>query len=741
VTPTRRPPRRSLGRRATATLLLLAAALGCHRAPPPNVLLVTFDTTRWDHLGFAGDPEARTPTLDALAARGLVFDHAYASVALTLPSHTTIMTGLEPLAHGVHNNGRFVVPAGVETLAERLGAAGWDTAAFVSAFVLAARFGLDQGFGVYDDETHRPTGTLDLSVPERRGAETTDAALGWLAGRPTATPFFLWVHYYDPHLPRTVEPPFDAMGNPYDAEIAYADAQLGRLLAGVAEHAGARETLIVFTADHGEGLAEHGERTHGILAYDSTLHVPLVLAGPGVPHGARRDAFARHVDIVPTVLAAVGLGAPAGLPGRDLLRESPAADDAVGFFESRGPEVDLGWAPLDGVRTARWKYTARPEPRELYDVRADPGELRNRIDDAPEARAAMEALYAKLQRETPRAEATAGQLDLDERERLAALGYVEAPQARAPGEEPDPRRFASIRDTVDDARELASMGDYDRAIEALETLAQGPTVRTLVLRTLAMVYVERGRYDDAVAAYREYLQVTGAEEAHVGLARTLVQAGRPAEALAALDAVAAPSRGTQLVRAHALARLGRHAEARATIDAAFADRPGSTERLRKRAALAIDSAPLADGEAELRALLAAAPDDAILRSWLGYYLAVWGRPGQADEAYALLAAAAAAAPRDAEVQANLGWGAWKLGRVAEARAPLETALALEPGSALDRFRLALVLERSGERARAATLVRSALAQQPAASWAEAANALLRRLEPTAPGTQTRRSAG
>lgn len=703
--------------------------VGCSTPAPPNVVLVTFDTTRADRFGCTGDPEARTPTVDALAARGLVFSRAYASVALTLPSHTTIMTGLEPSAHGVHDNGRFRVPEGLDTLAERLHAAGFDTAAFVSAFVLEARYRLGQGFDVYDDRTRPSSSPLDFAVPMRPGAETTDAALAWLRTRSPEMPFFLWVHYYDSHLPRHVDPPYDAMPDRYAATISYADAQLGRLLAAVDGAAGERGTLVVFTADHGEGLGEHGERTHGILAYDSTLHVPLVLAGPGIPAGVRSSVLARHVDVAPTILAHLGLGDVPDSTGRDLVaaaRAGDATDDVSGYFEARGAHFELGWAAIEGVRTSRWKYTAAPEPRELFDVQRDPRETTNLVAREPAAVADLEARRAAFATRHPAAARPAGGVTPEEQERLAALGYIAAPQAHEPGTEPDPRRFATIRDWVDDARGMADAGEYDRAIDALEALAQSPTVRGLVLRTLAPVYAERGRVDDAIVAYRDYIALTGATEASLGLARTLLAAGKPYEALATLDATP-ESPAVQVLRAHVLARLGRPAEARAAVDAAFGTQ-AERGRLHKRALLVIDAAPVGDGEAELRALLAAAPDDPVLQSWLGYYLALWGRPEQRDEALGLLQAAARSEPDDADVQANLGWGAARRDDDATSRTALEAALALDPRRALERFRLAIVLARNAERARATELVRDALRFRPAASWAAPARALLADLE-------------
>ena len=421
---------------------------------------------------------------------------------------------------------------------------------------------------------------------------------------------------------------------------------------------------------------------------------------------------------------------PRELPGRSLVAASRAGGDdgAIGYFESRGPLLELGWAAIEGVRTARWKYTVTPEPHELYDVLDDAAEGQNRFGDEPAVVADLEARRARLlARAAPVAPAAIEPLPLDEQERLAALGYVEVPSAPTPGTAPDPRRLAGIRDMIDEARGLASAGGYARAIEMLETLRQSAAVRAFVLRTLAPIYAEQGRIDDSVAAYRDYIALTGASEAWLGLARVQLRAGRPNDALASLQHLDARAVSTQTLRAHALANLGRHAEARSVLDAAFAGREHSPGHLHQRAALVIEVAPVPDGEAELRGLFATAPDDPVLGSWLGYYLAVWGRPEQRDEAHALLAAAATTRPDDPDLQANLGWGAAKLGLDMEAAAALEAALALDGQRALERFRLAVVLGRTGQPERAATLVRSALALRPGASWADNARVLLRQL--------------
>ena len=707
---------------ASVRWLLFAALCTSCSKPPPNVVIVTFDTARYDRFGFAGDASALTPHVDALAARGVSFDRAYSSVPLTLPAHTTMLTGLEPFEHGVHNNGHFQVPDSIPTLAELLRTAGFDTAAFVSAAVLEAQHKLARGFDVYDDETNKRRGTLDTSVPKRRGDETTGAAIRWLDGRSgSSRPFFLWIHYFDPHRPYQLPPEYEARSDRYAASISFADAELGRLLERVAAVEGERGTLVLFTSDHGESLGEHGESTHGLVAYDSTLRVPLIVSGPGAPRGVRSAALTGHADMMPTILAAAGVRAPKPLSGRSLFdaarEDASAADSLVRYFECEAAHFEFGWAPLAGVRTARWKYTATPEPPELYDVLADPHELHDVVDQEPEVRARMEEQWAEIRarREAETPDARLLGVSLETMERLAALGYVQAPQTFAPGEAPDPRKFVATQDWMDRARDLARAGKFGPAIEQLEALRQSASIRVLVLRTLAPMYAEAGRLEDSIQTFREYIDLAQTEESRLGLARVLIAADRSAEALALLDALEQRDAASVVtLRAVALADLGRRDEARALID----EKLTGTERQRLRAVVVIEGAPLEGGEAELRALATEAPEDPRLKSWLGYYIAVWGRPDQAEEALALLRAAARAHPHDAEFHANLGWAAYRLGRNDEAIAELAIALRIDGTRQRERFRLAFALARHGDRERAIGFLKEAIAARPGAAWAK-----------------------
>src|SRR5438445_6224684 len=306
----------------TVVAVLAAAGLGAWwrsvRTPPrPNLLLVTIDTLRADHVGVYGDTRARTPTLDGLAARGVRFEHVQTPVPMTGPSHATILTGLYPPVHGVRDNIVFSLDARHRTLATLLRAQGYRTAAFVGAYPVAAAFGFRQGFDTFSEDFK------ESDVPgagaQRRANEVVDDALGWLE-RPGAGPFFVWIHLYDPHAPYDPPEPYrtDFAGRPYDGEIAFADAQLGRVFEWLRASGHERDTVVAALSDHGESLGEHGEMTHAVLLYEATLRVPMLLAGPGIPSGRVVPARVGTVDLAPTLMRLVGLTPPPEMTGRDL---------------------------------------------------------------------------------------------------------------------------------------------------------------------------------------------------------------------------------------------------------------------------------------------------------------------------------------------------------------------------------------------------------------------------------------
>src|SRR5437762_13162043 len=478
--------RRGVPRVVAFTCAALASVGTCCRArgpaPRPNVLLVTIDTLRADRVG-AGI----APTLDALAASGLWFAAARTAAPLTLPSHATIHTGLLPPEHGIRENGAGALAPEHATIARLLKEAGYQTAAFVGAFVLDRRFGLAQGFDAYDDQIRRDPSATDRLEAERPAGAVAERALAWLANRQSAInpqsatrnpPFFAWVHFYDPHAPYTPPPEYAARAKtPYDGEVAYADAQLGVLLDAVRRRGALDRTLVVVAGDHGEGLGDHGERTHGMLLYESTLRVPLIVVAPGRPAG-RRDDPVSLTDLAPTILRAAGVTPPDVMKGRDLLEQvrlkpdttdaarlKPDTTENIGrdsgsvrlqadlYAETEYPRV-AGWSPLQALTDGRWMAIRAGASTEVYDLQNDPREEHDAAAAPPAIAAAMasraEALHASA------TTSQAHSLSADAAERLRALGYV------AGTLQPPPASGARNPATM-----IATWNDFEAALSAL----------------------------------------------------------------------------------------------------------------------------------------------------------------------------------------------------------------------------------------------------------------------------------
>lgn len=392
----------------------------------PSFVLVTIDTLRADHVGAYGAEDVATPTLDRLAAEGALFETTVAVAPLTLPAHTSILTGLYPPRHGVRHNGIFRVSPDTPTVAQALSRAGWQTGAFVGAAVLDAEFGLDRGFDRYDDTTgaDRASGN---GYPERSAAEVTDAALAWLGG--VRGPYFLWVHYYDPHAAYTPPEPWGSrfVDRPYDGEIAYVDHQLGRLLSGLAPRLDRNDTYVMVTSDHGEGLGEHGEADHSYLVYDADLRVPWIVTGPDVAP-RRIETVVSHASVAPTVLGLARLEAPGPFDAPDLslvLRGKAAPESGWAYAESLAGRLDHGWSALYAIRGQSFHYVRAPSP-ELYDVQADPRQLANLLpaERGTAAAAVHEAgvhLAGVLAHDRPLETVALG---AERRTQIEALGYL-----------------------------------------------------------------------------------------------------------------------------------------------------------------------------------------------------------------------------------------------------------------------------------------------------------------------------
>ena len=507
------PPRAGV---ATCVLLALAVMSACGGRAHPNVLVVTVDTLRADRLGCYGFGLAQTPAVDRLAEEGVRCTDATTSAPITLPAHSSIMTGLYPPAHGVRDNGNYALPPEATTLAERLQAEGYRTGAFVSAAVLTRRYGLDQGFEVYDDDLWPEDEPELFMIRERPASRTADRVLAWLGDWRTHArrqPFFLWVHFFDPHQPVTLHSvDLAAMApTPYDAEIAESDRGVGRLLDWLRHQGVLDDTLVVFTADHGESLEEHGEPTHGIFIYDATIRVPLVWRLPGVfPASTTYAGPVRHIDIVPTVLGVLGFPGGDATQGRDLLPalqgRTPAVDLAQ-YAEARLAEEGFGMAPLFGVRHDGRKWIQAPRP-ELYDLRRDPRELTNLYPENPAAARPLEAELEAVTADSARRALTAPtrQIDRETEEMLRALGYLAPPEQRAEMAGRDPKDGMALYAKLQEARQLVQLERWERA-EALlgEVIAAAPenvTARNL----LAFGAVKRGDHADAERQYLASLE-------------------------------------------------------------------------------------------------------------------------------------------------------------------------------------------------------------------------------------------
>ena len=606
-----------------------------------NVLLITIDTLRADAMSSDGGPAA-TPALDRLAASGVRFTFAHAHAVLTLPSHASIFTGLYPYQHGVRENSGYRVAPGAKTIATLLKGAGYATGAFVGAFPVHSRFGLNQGFDTYDDrfgETRAPT---EFVMPERPAAAVVPLARDWI-GKHRGNPWFVWVHLFDPHAPYHPPPPFDQQyaGRPYYGEVAATDAALAPLLDDVGT--GERPTLVVVTGDHGEALGDHGEASHGLFAYESTLRVPLIVAEVGAASTGARAARAsgevsdvpvRHVDILPTILDAVGQPAPAGLAGRTLL---PASERRAGaaprtsYFEAMAAMLNRGWAPLTGVIAERDKFIDLPIP-ELYDLRRDPGERTNLDGRSPERERVLQADLRGFGATLPGERAHE---DPESLARLRALGYVagSAPAKTHYTEADDPKRLVDIAEAIHRGVDLYSARRFDEAIAVYrQVLARRPDM-ALAYKHLAFVEWERGNITGAIAVLQQAIR----------------------------GGVTSPSIVTQL--GSYLSDSGR-----------------------------------ADQAARLLEPLAEDPEaDADTLNALGIAYAQSGRPEQAGRVFERVLAQT---PDSGIPLANLGVLALQRGDLPAARRHFERAIQVDPHSSQAFGGLGVVFVRTGDRARA-----------------------------------------
>ncbi len=633
------------------------------RRPSLNVLLVTVDTLRFDALGYAGNAAARTPVLDRLAAGGVRFTNAYAHNTVTLPSHANILSGKLPYEHGVRDNAGARFPSTIDTIATGLKARGYRTGAFVSAFPLESRFGLARGFDVYDDrftDAARPA----FLEQERAGSETVSLATRWIDSG-DGRPFFCWVHLYEPHFPYSPD---------YQSDVAAVDAALRPLLDPILQEGQAGGTLVVFTSDHGESLGEHGEATHGIFAYDATLRVPLVLYAPRLWPAGVVDAPAFHVDLLPTILDAIGLPIPSGLAGVSL-RDTVGAERRASrpmYFEALSGMLNRGWAPLRGVIDGGFKYIDLPIP-EIYDLARDPHELHNLATESPDRVRQMRSVLARwpASRSAPQAGSpeTAAV-----RERLRSLGYVSAQAVPAASYTPDddPKRLMALDRMLQEVVGLYLDGRLTEAVATCRKLVALRPRMAVSLMHLAHLEREAGHLDAGIDAIRRAhaLNPQDAESAAL-LATYLTEARRPAEAAALLEPYASRADAdVQVLEADALAlaRLGRTDDALRALDRARALDPTSGRLLVHVGTVQLMAGRADRARAAFEAAVAANPALPRAHSSLA---AVAAESGDAQVALAHWNAAVALDPGEFRTILAVSLGLIQRGRAADARPYLE----------------------------------------------------------------------
>lgn len=483
------------------------------KAPPLNILMITIDTLRADHLGCYGHRKIKTPQIDGLAKGGVLFEHAFTPTPTTLPAHASLFTGTYPLAHGIKNNGAFSLSPSALTLAEQLKGSGYKTAAFVSSIVLDSRFGLDQGFEIYNDDLITEVDLPEMRHKERRAEITTKAVIQWLdvQAKGKSSPFFLWVHYYDPHDGYIPPSPFSDVYTHclYDGEIAYTDSCLGMLLNKMKEMGLQENTLIILAADHGEGLGEHQEDTHGIFLYDSTLHVPLIFYYPSrLQAKIRIPSLVRLVDIYPTILDLIGQKVPAQVQGTSLvsLLEGKKKDLGLTLYcETAYPQYTYGWSPLEGMRTEKWKYIKAPKS-ECYDLLKDPLEQKNLLTKEKKQAGVLEKDYSQLKKRlSSSSSASKAQpitLDASTKEKLRSLGYVLSTDSKSKKSQ-DPKDMIGVMAHFKKGAFYFAKKNFEGSVnEFKQVLKQDPS-NLDVYTCLGTVYQAMGQPEKAIEAYRQ----------------------------------------------------------------------------------------------------------------------------------------------------------------------------------------------------------------------------------------------
>jgi arylsulfatase A-like enzyme/Flp pilus assembly protein TadD len=667
--------KRALALAAVVLIVVLAAACRPHEtskpaaaaAAKPDVILVTIDTVRADSVGYAGNTRVRTPFLDRMAREGIAFTNAHAHNVVTLPSHTNILTGLYPYQHGVRDNAGFRLDPKHETLGTMLRRAGYTTGAFVGAFPLDARFGLNQGFDVYDDNYGKGAASLDFVVQERPAPAVLDAAMRWWRAN-EGRKRFLWIHLYDPHAPYRPPEPFatEYAADPYLGEIAAVDDALGKALGPVVDGA-----LLVITSDHGEGRGDHGEQTHGLFAYEATLHIPLIVRVPGGAQHRVESEYVRHVDIAPTILEYAGVAKPPALPGVSLLAPPRPSDS---YFEALSTSLNRSWAPLTGVIHGREKYIDLPVA-ELYDLPRDPAEAHNlrpaRRREVDDARRILASMHGQ---ETP----ASRNISAEEAARLRSLGYLGgAAAAKATyGEADDPKNLV-LDNQMHEVIDAYEAHDLPRALRLAKGVVAARPGMAAGRELLAFVQQQSERPADAIENLRVAITSGSATESmRVQLALLLTEGGKAAEALEVLSPVVNGGDPDALnAYGIALADEGKLDDAAQQFQHVLAADPNNAPALQNLGIVALRRDDVAGAQTYLGKALELNPRLPLALNTMGV---VYARQGDFARAVDFWNRAVDVDPRQYDALYNAGLVEGRAGHLAQAKAALSRFVATAP---------------------------------------------------------------
>ena len=722
---------------AAAAFFVAACAGEQATAPDASVLLITADTLRADHVGAYG-AQVRTPAIDALAHDGVLFENAITPAVMTLPSHTSILTGTYPPSHGIRDNGDYRLADSALTLAEVLRERGWRTGAVVSSFVLDSMFGLEQGFDSYDDALppRRPNETF---FPERPARAVTDSALRFIEGAGQGR-FFLWAHYFDPHFPYMAPESFRSQypKSGYAAEIAYLDSEVGRLIAGLRAKGLMEKTLVVFVADHGEGLSDHGEESHGVFLYEEVSRVPLIVSLPSLLPAARHvKEIARTVDILPTVLDLLGIDAREAAASAQGSSLRPLIDGAgeprEAYSEAMVPLLMYGWSPLTSLRDARYKYIEAPRP-ELYDIATDPGETRNILADHPDIARDYRERLETLKGEVTRSQTAAETLspDPEVEAKLRSLGYASGSARPAPAAGTtglaDPKDMVPMLDRINRLYAAYGGGEFDAVVQEARSILAENGDNASVRYYLAGALVSLGRHEEALKEFDALLARSPRDtEALSNKGWCLTNMQRYDEAAATFNHVLELNPNHIHARA-SLANLafvrGDYAEAQRLYEDLLKREPDYLPSILTLAKM--HASAKRNGEAAVLYERAVKIDPSNVEAWMSLaYLSL--EQGKNEEALGVMERAQASAPESARLQGARGDVLMSLGRIEEARAAYQAGVRLDQRYPSGWFGLGLIELTHGDPAKAIEPLRRAVELNPRnLSWHEALGSALAR---------------